>query len=66
MNDDLITLSYRCTQEDADTIRGLCKSNDMTVSDLITQALLMYLDLAAHRPESIPSNIYNRLFLTHG
>ena len=66
MNDDLITLSYRCTQEDADTIRELCKINGLTVSDLITQALLMYLDLAEPRLVPLTSSTYTRIFTTHG
>ncbi len=66
MNDDLITLSYRCMADEADTLLALCESNDISVSDFITQALLMYLDIVARSPESIPPEIYNRIFPDHG
>lgn len=66
MNDDLITLSYRCLPEEADDLLNMCECNEMSVSDFITQALLMYLDIAARNPESIPPEIYKRIFPNHG
>lgn len=46
MKDDRITLTYRCPEEDYDTLCALCDKNDMLPSDFVIQALLMYTDLA--------------------
>lgn len=46
MKDDRTTLTYRCPEEDFDTLCELCEQNDMSPSDFVTQALLMYTDLA--------------------
>lgn len=42
--------------------------NDVTMSGFITQALLMYPDIAARSRVSIPPSpeISNRIFLIHG
>lgn len=53
-------------EDEANTLLALCESNDISVSDFITQALLMYLDIVARSPESLPAAIYNRIFPTHG
>lgn len=46
MKDDNTTLTYRCPEQDFNTLRELCEKNDMLPSDFVIQALLMYTDLA--------------------
>ena len=45
MNDDTINVCFRCPEVDAALAEEHCKLNDISMSDYITQALLMYIDL---------------------
>ncbi|MBR5213315.1 MAG: hypothetical protein IKV92_03545 [Akkermansia sp.] len=46
MKIDYATLNFRCPDEDFDTMCELCEQNEISPSDYITQAILMYTDRA--------------------
>ena len=66
MKIDYTTLNFRCPEEDFDTMIELCEQNDMSTSDFITQAILMYTDFAEKEGDSTPAAKTKNANTTHG